>query len=46
MSIESIVGMIFSGIACRLYAGVTAVWMAGEAMKPLQQVADAFKHLP
>jgi len=31
MSIERIIGMAFSGLAVRLYAGIGATWIASEA---------------
>lgn len=31
MEMERIVGLLFSGFMCKVYAGATAIWMAVEA---------------
>lgn len=44
MEISSIIGGLFSGLACRAYAAGFAMWMAYEtslALKPMAQVAAA-----
>lgn len=46
MEFSTITGWILGGFACRIYAGIAAVWTASEAVGPLAHVAEVIKRLP
>lgn len=46
MELSAIIGKLLSGAACTLYAGAMGIWVAIEAITPLQHVSDVVTRLP
>lgn len=45
MSIESMVGALFGGMATKLYAAISAIWVAYEASMVLERAFDPIRTL-
>lgn len=41
MEIETIIGTLMSGFATKIYAAAAAIWMAGQAIAPLEHAMSA-----